>query len=135
MYTLRTLHLRIDTIEYVINEQLEKIYGWLRANKLKLNKEKSKFMLLRSVRCEESTECSIRIANERVEQVKEYKYLGVMVDEVLNFEKHMQYVIKKMSAKTQFIRRMGVDLSLYVRSVLYKAIVAPHLGNIVQRYL
>lgn len=34
-----------------------------------------------------------------------------MVDEVLTFEKHMQYVIRKMNAKTQFIRRVEVDLS------------------------
>lgn len=58
-------NLRIDTIENVINKQLEKIYGWLCANKLKLNREKSKFMLLKSDRCNENTGCDIRIANER----------------------------------------------------------------------
>lgn len=33
------------------------------------------------------------------EKVKEIKYLGVIIDENLNFKKHCDYVLKKMSKK------------------------------------
>lgn len=118
---------RLDSIEYVINKQLEKMYSWLCTNKLKLNRGKSKFILIKSARYNDNIKCDIRVANEKLGQVEEYKYLGVIIDNVSSFKKHVQYVIRKMSAKMQFIRRVDKDLSAYVRSVLYKAIVAPHL--------
>lgn len=79
--------LRVDSVEYVFNKQLGKIYNWLFANKIKLNEGKCKFMLIRSAWYNGNTDCNIKIANEKLEQIKEY--LSVMIDDVLTFKKHV----------------------------------------------
>lgn len=57
---------RLDSIEYVINKQLEKMYSWLCANKLKLNGGKNKFILIKTVRYNDNIKCDIRVANEKL---------------------------------------------------------------------
>jgi hypothetical protein len=52
------------------------------------------------------------------------KYLGVVIDDKLKFNKNMEMQQKKISKKINFIRRLTSKLS---RITLYKAIILPHL--------
>lgn len=44
--------------------------------------------------------------NEEIEQVKEMKCLGVIIDEKLNYGKHVDYICKKASIKLNMLYRM-----------------------------
>jgi len=85
-----------EDIEDKLNKILEAIEKWLYVNKLLLNINKTKFMILKNKR--KVTNRIINILNSqkfKIEQVKEIKYLGVIIDENLYFKKYAEYIIKK----------------------------------------
>jgi hypothetical protein len=55
------------------------------------------------------------------------KYLGVVIDGKLKFNKNMEKLQKIFCKKINFIRRLGSKLSKYSKTILYKAIILPHL--------
>lgn len=127
-----------DTLIYVTGESCEElnrkmnnvlqiIEKWMTLNKLKLNTEKTKYMIARNVRKEIrgniTVECTDRTILERVEVIK---YLGVMIDSKLSFINHCDYMIKKIGKKTSFLNRIGSCVTPYVREIIYKSIIAPH---------
>lgn len=60
-----------------------------------------------------------------MEVVSEIKYLGVIIDKNLNFSAHADYISRKVEGKLGLMRRIGKDISPYMRCVVYKSIVAP----------
>ena len=55
-----------------------RVYEWLKCNKLSLNTVKTKFMIM--------------VTDQKSKVVK---YLGLMVDDCLNWEHHIEYITKK----------------------------------------
>ncbi len=68
----------------------------------------------------------IKIGGNIIERVSEIKYLGVIIDDKLNFLKHLQYVKKKLFAKLAMFRKIGSKLDAVTKVTLYKSLVAPH---------
>lgn len=99
-----------DTILYIsgtdynqmclkMNRELDVIDKWLCKNSMQLNLDKTKYMILGKnykLLGLNTLNCNITINNYDIEKVKEIKYLGVIIDENLNFKKHCDYVLNKM---------------------------------------
>ena len=101
--------------------QVAKFVKWCEDNFLTLNVKKTKEMLIDFRR--KSTEIPVlNINDEQVERVQCYKYLGVMIDENLNFDKNANYVNKKCQSRIyllQKLRKLNVNksvLQLFYRS-------------------
>lgn len=96
-------------------------------NKLKLNTEKTKYMIVRSVRKEIRESVTMECMDATVlECVEAIKYLGIMIDNKLSFVNHCDYMLKKIGKKTSFLNRIGNKITPYVREIVYKSIIAPH---------
>lgn len=109
-----------------LNEQLVRVENWLKINKLKVNVDKTKVMLMRGIRKKvNQNNLKIKLENIELEVVNEIKYLGVIIDKNLNFMEHVNYIGKKIGSKLGVLRRVGVNLTPYMRCVVYKSIVAP----------
>ena len=109
-----------------LNEQIIKIEEWMRKNKLEVNVGKTKIMLIRSVRksiVEENVK--IEMQNKTLEVVEEIKYLGIIIDKNLSFTAHIDYVSKKIGGKLGVLRRIGKDMTAYMKCTVYKSIIAP----------
>lgn len=116
-----------EEINNKMNEVFYKIENWMNLNKLKLNAEKTKYMIVRSSRKEVRGQIKIVCMNgEELERVEVIKYLGIMIDSRLTFAEHCDYVLKKIGKKTSFLNRIGHYLTPYSRQVVYKSIIAPH---------
>jgi len=61
-----------------------------------------------------------------LERVDKIKYLGVIIDDKLQFKDHCDYMLKKIGKKTSFLNRIGSFVSPYTRCIVYKSIIAPH---------
>lgn len=114
-------------LERKMNMVLSIVEEWMSVNKLKMNANKTKYMIVRSVRKEQKgkiiLKCSDGIELERVEIIK---YLGVIIDDKLHFKDHCDYMLKKIGKKTSFLNRIGNFVSAYTRCIIYKSIIAPH---------
>lgn len=114
-------------VERKLNIAFNVIEEWMNVNKLKLNAEKTKYMLVRSIRKELRGNTIVRCLNgNEIERVEIMKYLGVMIDDRLRFSGHCDYMLKKIGKKISFLNRIGNFISAYTRCTIYKTIIAPH---------
>jgi retron-type reverse transcriptase len=77
-----------------INRELVNLNDWFMLNKLSLNVQKTNFILFGKTN---KLKVSIDIAGENIEQVQCTKFLGVLVDENLNWKNHITYLKQKLS--------------------------------------
>jgi len=49
----------------------------------------------------------------------------VVIDKNLNFAEHVDYIGRKIGAKLGILRRVGNDMTPYMRCIVYKSIIAP----------
>ena len=69
---------------------------------------------------------SVKIDECELENVVKYKYLGVLVDNELNWHKHVNYVIQKVFCTIALLLRLKPYLNVDTLNVFYKALVQPH---------
>jgi len=99
----------------------------MNVNKLKMNAEKTKYMIVRGIRKEQRGKIVPRCADgTQIERVEVMKYLGIIIDDRLRFTDHCDYVFKKIDKKISFLNRIGKSITMYVRCLIYKSIIAPH---------
>lgn len=126
--------LSIQGTEYLniiekMNEDLAILEHYLCTNKLKINTSKCKSMVVgnkNKIKNINIDDGAVIINNNVIEFVREFKYLGVVIDYTLSFSSHVDYIIKKVSKKRFFLARICKDLSLYARLTIYKSIILPH---------
>ena len=118
-------------IELVLNLRLEisVVDEWLKANRLTLNTKKTKYMIFgtRTLLEHIPEDLNIRIANEKIERVNHMKYLGMILDEKLTFDEHINQTYTKASQKLGILRRSREYLDTTKSLTLYKSLVLPHL--------
>ena len=94
----------LKTMYDTMNDELRLIMNWLEVNCLKLNCKKSKGMFVGSGKLKgyngwSVDEHQILLNNEIVEFVEKFKYLGIMLDNKLNFKYHVEYITSKIRKK------------------------------------
>jgi hypothetical protein len=81
----------------VVNSQMQNISEWLRANMLSLNEKKSNFMIFRPRQKRQTFDLSLMINGQKIDQVKETMFLGVILDEHLSWKSHISHIASKIS--------------------------------------
>jgi Reverse transcriptase (RNA-dependent DNA polymerase) len=115
-----------------LNQNLNLVSIWLRVNKVKLNIDKTKCLVVtmsKNKLNKLSTEMKVNpivIDDEHIEFVETFKYLGVIIDNHLRFEDHVTYVIRKVATKINYLGRMSRLLSKNTKKLIYNCIIAPH---------
>ena len=113
-----------ERIESILNSELEEIVKWLNINKLSLNVNKTQCMLF--TRKREKRKVNIKIEDQNIEQVSKTKFLGVIIDEQLNWKEHILYISNKTSKAIGVIikaRPLGKKALLS----LYYSMIYPYL--------
>jgi hypothetical protein len=102
-----------NEIEYKLNSDLCNVNRWLRENKLTLNNEKNKFMLIASKRKlnQIPNNLQILVNNSLIQQVKQKEVLGVIIDKDLNWKEHIDAQCKKLSSAIALLRRAKAFVS------------------------
>lgn len=116
-----------DGIEEVLVKmqvELKKLEKWLLSNSLIVNTQKTKVMLFNKSDVQNIN--NLQLFGEDLQYVNECKYLGLIIDNELKFNKHASYVIDKVNKKINYFRRISNNLSMYSRVTVYKTIIAPH---------
>ena len=116
-------------LEKKFNAEMKKLYQWFTANKLTLNMKKTKFMLFSKKRKTKIKEkkFKININNYGIKQVSEMKYLGVILDNKLNWHNHVQYVCTKLAKAAGIIYKVRNKAPQNVLMLLYHSLVGTYL--------
>ncbi|XP_046743250.1 uncharacterized protein LOC124409579 [Diprion similis] len=116
-----------EEIEQKLNHDLERVVKWMNSNSLKLNTTKTKSMIIHDPRkLGIENKCNFKIAGIQIEEVREIKYLGVIIDNKLSFNAQAMFIVKKTSKKVNFLYRLNRHLSCNTLMTIYKAIISPH---------
>ena len=117
-----------------LNIELEKITKWLVANKLSINVKKTNYTIFKARQKKLTLNNSNIIINKYViERKMNLKFLGVFIDENLNWKQHIHVICGKLSRSIGIITRSKSLLSQASLFKLYFSLIYPYLyyGNIV----
>ena len=113
-------HKNLDLATVTLQNSLNELYKWYKNNRLKINVDKTKVMLLKS---SSSDKLNIFIENHQIEQVKSIRYLGVEVDENLSWKQHIDKLCKSLSFKIHSLGLLRKYLDARLLNILYKTII------------
>ena len=111
-----------DCLTNILNAELDKLSLWFRANSLSLNFKKSKFIVFKP--CQKHTNQTIQllINSQKIDQVKETVFLGVIMDENLNWKSEISHVANKVSKCRGIICKSSFYLSTKTLRTLFFSI-------------
>ena len=116
-----------QNLESLINEELIKINDWLKINKLSLNVVKSKFMIFQKKK-KNIQILNVKIDNVNIDQVKEFNFLGLIIDTNLNWKKHAEKISNACSKKIGILNKLKHILPLDIKKILYNSLIVPHIN-------
>ena len=109
------------------NVDVSNLRNWFHANKLSLNSNKTKYVLFRNKKMKYNDELSLTIGNEIISRETFTTFLGMRIDEFLNWDEHVTYIHKKLSSALYILRSSKNYLSYSNLRLLYYALFEPHL--------
>ena len=116
------------TLQYDVNRELKKIDEWMRLNKLSLNYNKSKYMLItKKTIPEDLINFKITIGKHKTEQVSQIKYLGIKFDDKLTWKPHIQQICSKLSSGSWAILKSRQYVDLLTLKTVYFSVIYTHL--------
>ena len=108
-----------------VDSDLEKLSAWLKANHLRLNLDKVKSMTITRKRSEQSP--PIRIDGRTIQQVSNFKLLGVVISQDLSWRDHIQSICCRSKKLLGFLYRVFGAAGPRCLGHLYKTLVLPVL--------
>ena len=116
------------------NTELGKAQKWFNSNKLSLNVSKTKFMVFRNSKNKPNFESfKIKIGEEEVERIgndcntKTFKFVGIVLDENLSFNDHINHISHKVSSSIYALRQAKNFLPTKTLKTVYTSLVQPHI--------
>lgn len=98
----------VDHLQHEINVGLEVFHGWLCKNRLVVSKEKTVYMLFKPrSREKDIKDISVKINNKLINKVQHYTYLGLTIDDKLNWGGHVDSVFNKLGGLISCVRHVS----------------------------
>ena len=108
-------------------EAMSEVYAWCVLNRLTINIDKTKYMIVSQNSKDVDNPPPITIANTPLQYVHKYEYLGVLLDDKLNMNGHIEHVVKKVQAKLCVLRKFRRHISENTALRLYKTLIMCHM--------
>ena len=97
---------------------------WCDTNFLQLNVGKTKELII-DFRKKKEEAVPVTINNQKIEIVESYKYLGVHLDNKLNWKENTGVLVKKAQSRLFFLRKLrSFDISPRLLGIFYQGILA-----------
>ena len=111
---LHISHQNPNTLQVMVNEEIEKIENWMYFNKLILNYSKCCCMII-SRKPLNTSEFSLTMNNLNIKRSDCVKYLGVLLDENLTWKNQVQKLNKSLSKICGLIFKLRPYIPLAAR--------------------
>ena len=117
----------INTLRQHATNDLNLLTEWFKVNKLALNVTKSNFMVIRSKGKLIPPDISLRIDGGSLKMVQHTKYLGVIIDEFMDWNTHVRKICKTIAPIAGILSRVRYLVSFSILRQLYYALIHPHI--------
>ena len=107
------------------------MYKWLCANRLSLNTGKTEFIVFRPSRNKTSERLTLKLHHTKLFESSKIKYLGIIIDNKLNWKGHIAELSKKLSRAVGLIYKIRHMCPTAVLRSLYFSLFHSHLSYMV----
>ena len=121
-------HNSYNELHNLLNKELLHVDLWFKVNKLSLNISKTNYMIFSNKKTKDMETLKIKINGEEIKEAKSTKFLGVLVDDCLNFKCHIDHLVHKLSKYVGLFFRLRHLLPRSILITLYKTLFEPHLN-------
>ena len=118
----------IKTIETCFNFDLKNLNEWLRASRLSLNIKKTKLLIFHSKFNRNKFDISIKIQGVKLKPNDQVKYLGLIIDHTLSWDKHINELCIKLSKANGILSKLRHFVPPSTLISVYYAIFYSHLN-------
>ena len=92
-----------------------------------MNAKKTKFMIFKTPQ-KKIGAIKLKINDNFIEQVKYFNFLGITIDENLNWNEHVNKIALKINKANAVLSRMKKILPVHIKRLIYEAIIHSHLN-------
>ena len=117
----------LKVIEKTVNDELKKLTLWLNINRLALNVSKTNFVIFRANK-PIYYNVTLIMNKKALEQKDHVKYLGVLVDEHLRWDYHINNVARKIGRGVGILAKLRKFLTPHMLKNVYYCLVYSHLS-------
>lgn len=112
-----------------IEKDLKKIAEWTKKWRMKINVEKTEYCIFSRKIEERDTELEIKLNGKAVKKSCSPKLLGVVLDNKLNFQAHIEGVERKALKAAAALHIVGKSEQVGAKNMLklYRSLILPHL--------
>ena len=114
-------------MKWCIEEDLQAVTDWFRANKLTLNIGKSAGIIFDLKGKSKLKAIDIRLEDEEIPIVNETKFLGVWIDSI-DWHLHTDKVLLKIKCNMNLLQQSKKFLPVYCKRILYHAQIQSHIA-------
>ena len=109
-------------------ENIESLQHWFSLNSLKMNADKTCFILLGTQKSiEKTSDFVLKVNGTAIQPQKQIKMLGVLLDQTLSWEPHISSIVRRTNAILISLYKIRAHLSPDILKILVQAHVFPHL--------
>jgi len=125
--TLNSFEFGTSDHEELLNNALQRVNNWMKANKLSINKKKTKAMIFHMPQ-RKVVPPNLKIDNESIEYVNQFNFLGIVIDKHMNWKAHKDMVTKRISKTIGVIHKLKNTIPPYTLLNIYNSLVLSHLN-------
>ena len=110
------------------NQELIRISTWLATNKLVLNIGKTNYIIFTSKgKSYNKNVSNIKIDGNNIQQVNKTKFLGIIIEEHLNWATHISHLCNIIARNVGILQKLRYFIPAYVLKILYHSLILSHL--------
>lgn len=118
----------VNVLKQKMQDDLIMIENWLLINKLTLNADKTKYMLIKSHGPPViQNDFSLQMCNRLLNRVSSFKYLGITLQDNLKWGLHVDSLCRRIIGFSSVVNRLGNKLSPSTRISVYYSMVNSQL--------
>ena len=118
----------IKKLKKLINTDLKNLSNWLNANKISLNVKKTETIIFKSRRKKYEGVIKLKLNRQRLHSSNNVKYLGIKIDENLNWKHHINEVSTKLIRANAILFKIRNYVNPKILRSIYFAIFESHLN-------
>ena len=124
-------HKNLQDLTNITNNELKTISDWMAANKLSLNIGKTKYILFSprgKYNKRQNLNSLILIRNKPLDKVESADFLGVTIDDQLNWKNHVNKIKMKISRVLGVLYKTRHKLNTTAMKSIYYALIQSHIN-------
>ena len=111
-----------------VNDDLIKISNWFNQNKLSINTDKTKFIIFSETERSAVPQVNILLNNKTISKTSDIKFLGVIIQSNLKWDKHCAAKAKKIIQAVSAMVRLKNMLPSSALLTIYRSLIETHLN-------